>query len=241
MVRVLGQSVDSILPSDSCQNGALAVFSLRHVISFLAGRHEDDVVTEFPQTRDSLLVRVRSPGDREAWDQFASLYRPVIYRVARCRGLQDADAQDLAQQILIAVAAAIGHYEKSPEIPFRHWLRRVIRNAIASSLARRPHDRAAGGTTIQTLLAEQPGLDQASDGLVELEYRRELFLQAARFVRADVAEETWQAFELTVVDGCSIERAAAELGKSVGTIYAARSRVMRRLREAVRELEHSEP
>lgn len=199
-------------------------------------------MTEFPLTRDSLLVRVRSADDREAWDQFASLYRPVIYRVARCRGLQDADAQDLAQRILISVAAAIGHYEKSPEgPPFRHWLRRIIRNAIANCLARQPHDRAAGGTTVQMLLAEQPGLDEASEGLVELEYRRELYLRAAELVRREVASDTWQAFELTVVDGRTSDDAAAELSKSVGAVYAAKSRVMRRLREAVREWEQSQP
>ncbi len=68
------------------------------------------MLTEFPETRDSLLAQVRSPANREAWDQFALLYRPVIYRLARQRGLHDADAQDLAQQVLMAVASAIGNW-----------------------------------------------------------------------------------------------------------------------------------
>ena len=67
----------------------------------------ENQVTEFPETRDSLLVQVRSPANREAWDQFALIYRPVIYRLARRKGLQDADAQDLAQRVLMAVA--VGH------------------------------------------------------------------------------------------------------------------------------------
>ena len=198
-------------------------------------------MTDFPETRDSLLVQVRSPANREAWDQFVQLYQPVIYRLARHRGLQDADAQDLAQQVLMAVASAIGRWEKSDEsVRFHHWLRRVARNAIVNALSRRPQDRAAGGSSVQELLLEQPQEDQESDAQIELEYRRELYLRAARKVRGDVDPETWRAFEMTVIENRSIDEAAVELEKPVGTIYAARSRIMRRLREAVRKLEQAE-
>jgi RNA polymerase sigma-70 factor (ECF subfamily) len=199
------------------------------------------MATDFPETRDSLLVQLKSPANREAWDQFALVYRPVIYRLARRRGLQDADAQDLAQRVLMAVASAIGNWEKSSEsVQFRHWLRRVARNAIVNALARRPHDRAAGGSAVHELLLEQPGVEPESEEQIELEYRRELYLQAARIVRGDVETETWRAFEMTVIDNRSVDETAVELEMPVGTIYAARSRIMRRLREAVRELEKSE-
>jgi RNA polymerase sigma factor (sigma-70 family) len=199
------------------------------------------MATDFPDTRDSLLVQLRSPANREAWDQFALIYRPVICRLARRRGLQDADAQDLAQRVLMAVAASIGNWEKSSEsVRFRHWLRRVACNAIVNALSRRPDDRAAGGSAVHELLLEQPGVDPESDAQIELEYRRELYLQAARIVRRDVETETWRAFELTVIENRSIDEAAGDLDKPVGTIYAARSRIMRRLRETVRELEKAE-
>lgn len=198
-------------------------------------------MTDFPETRDSLLVQVRSPANREAWDQFAQLYQPVIYRLARHRGLQDADAQDLAQHVLIAVASAIDRWEKSDEsVRFHHWLRRVARNAIVNALSRRPQDRAAGGSSVHELLLEQPQVDLESDAAIELEYRRELYLRAAQTVRGDVDPATWRAFEITVIENRSIDEAAVELLKPVGTIYAARSRIMRRLREAVRELEQAE-
>ena len=64
-------------------------------------------MTDFLQTRSSLIAQVRSPEDREAWDQFVVMYRPVIYRMARRRGMQDADAQDLVQTVLMRVAGAI--------------------------------------------------------------------------------------------------------------------------------------
>ena len=199
-------------------------------------------MTDFPDTRDSLLVQLASPGNREAWEQFAAIYRPVIYRLARRRGMQDADAQDLAQQVLASVAAAIGRFEKSEENSrLRHWLRRIARNAIINALSRRPRDRGAGGTSVQELLAEQPEEDDdASAARIEVEYRRELYLQAARIVRRDVEPETWRAFELTVIENRPIDAVALELDKPVGVIYAARSRIMRRLRDSVRELERAE-
>ena len=198
-------------------------------------------MTDFPDTRDSLLVQLASPENREAWEQFAAIYRPVIYRLARRRGMQDADAQDLAQQVLASVAAAIGRFEKSEENSrLRHWLRRIARNAIINALSRRPRDRGAGGTSVQELLAEQPEADDESAAEIDFEYRRELYLQAARIVRRDVKAETWRAFELTVIENHSVDAAAVELEKPAGVIYAARSRIMRRLRDAVRELEKAE-
>ena len=198
-------------------------------------------VTDFPETRDSLLVQVRSPDNRRAWEQFAMVYQPVIYRLARHRGLQDADAQDLAQLVLMSVAAAIGTWERSSEaVRFRHWLRRVTRNAIINALSRRPWDRAAGGSVAQDLLTAQPNPDPQSETEIDVEYRRELYLRAANIVRQDVDPVTWRAFELTIVENHDIASVAVELGKSVGTIYAARSRIMRRLRDAVAELEQTE-
>jgi len=72
-------------------------------------------MTEYPETRDSLLVQVGDPQNAEAWEQFARIYRPVIFRLARRRGLQDADAHDLSQQVLMSVASSIEHWERNDE------------------------------------------------------------------------------------------------------------------------------
>jgi len=198
-------------------------------------------VQEFPETRDSLIVLVQNPLNRVAWDQFAKIYRPVIYRLARQKGLQDADAQDLAQQVLHAVSQSIGSWKKlDPPVRFRHWLRRVARNAILNALTRQPHDRATGGSVAMELLKAHPNADSDAATQIEIEYRRELYLQAARLVKTDVELETWQAFELSVVGDFSVEEVARKLGKTLGNVYAARSRIMRRLREAVQALEQVE-
>lgn len=197
-------------------------------------------MTDFPQTRSTLIAQVRSSEEREAWDQFVVIYRPVIYRMARRRGMQDADAQDLVQAVLVRVAGAIQSWEKSgPETKFRHWLRRVARNTIATAFSRQPRDVGVGGSEMLDLLAEQPG--NAADIERELanESMREKYLRAASVVEADVDADTWRAFELTVVKGQPCDEVANLLGKSVGTVYAARSRIMRRLREQVQRLQES--
>ncbi|MFK7818798.1 MAG: RNA polymerase sigma factor [Planctomycetaceae bacterium] len=196
---------------------------------------------EFPETVESLILRVRDPSNREAWDQFEHLYRPVIFRIARAKGLQHADALDLVQQVLMSVAAAIDRYERvDGGAKFRNWLSRITRNAILKALTRKPRDRATGGSVILDVLSDVPSPDQATDALIDLEYRREVFRRAAEQVRGDVQEVTWLAFELTTLQQVPVERTAERLGLSAGSVYAAKSRVMRRLRDAIQQIEANE-
>ncbi|XZE53200.1 RNA polymerase sigma factor [Planctomycetaceae bacterium SH139] len=196
-------------------------------------------MTQFPETRATLLANVKSAENREAWGEFVVIYRPVIYRMARRRGMQDADAQDVAQDVLVRIAGAIADYEQKEGIRFRHWLRRIARNAILSAITRSPQDAAKGGTAAADLLVEQTDAAPGLDVDLEKEHRRELYLRAAGLVRTDVNAETWQAFEMTVVQGQSCEDVANHLGKSVGTVYAARSRIIKRLRDRIQRMEES--
>jgi RNA polymerase sigma-70 factor (ECF subfamily) len=191
---------------------------------------------EFPETRASLLVRIQNQHDEEAWREFVAIYRPVVYRLARQRGLQDADAEDLAQRVVISVQRAIGKWRADPaKGRFRFWLARIAQNAIINALTRQPLDIAAGGTSIHQLLEKQPQPDHHTQQDLEREYRRSLFRWAAQRVLPEFRNGTWEAFWLTTVDRMSVEDAARALGKSVGAIYAARSRVMRRLKDEIQQ------
>ncbi len=199
-------------------------------------------MSEFPETRESLLVQVQDPANRDAWEQFARLYRPVIVRLAIARGLQHADAQDLSQQVLMAVASAIGEWERRDESTrFRHWLSRVTRNAILNALTRRPRDQAGGGSSFQELLREVVDRDDVISASIETELRRELYLQAAQMVKVEFRPDSWKAFELSIAGDLTIEEVASQLGKSVGAIYTARSRIMFRLREVISDLGELNP
>ncbi len=191
-----------------------------------------------PDTRPSLLIRVRDPGDQEAWAEFVELYRPVILGFARRKGLQEADAEDVAQQVLLSVAKAVERREHDPKrAKFRTWLKRVADNAILNALTRKKPDRAAGGSTLLAVLNQHQAADGPDSDLLKLEYRREVFRWAARKVRREFQPDTWSAFWLTAVEERSVESVAHELGKSLGAIYAARSRVMRRIQQQVAQYE----
>src|SRR5215471_14152654 len=109
-------------------------------------------------TRPSLLVRLRDPQDERAWGEFVEIYGPLVRRLARQRGLQDADAADLVQEVFRAVAAAIERYDPDPARgSFRGWLSVIARNLIVNLLdAQRRHPRGTGDTAMRQLLEAQP-------------------------------------------------------------------------------------
>ncbi|MEM7558018.1 MAG: sigma-70 family RNA polymerase sigma factor [Planctomycetota bacterium] len=193
--------------------------------------------TQFPDTRASLLVQLRSKDDERAWQEFVTIYRPVIYRIARARGLQDSDAQDLAQTVLVSVAGAIDSWEPREETRFRNWLRKVASNAILKALTRRPKDQAAGGSAAENIFDGQAITEEQLERDMQFESDREIYHRAARLVQAEIASDTWLVFQLAVVEGIPIEQVASQVGKSVGAAYAARGRVMKRLQAAVERLQ----
>lgn len=194
-----------------------------------------------PETRPSLLVRLRNQSDHEAWYEFTEIYRPVVWRLACRRGLQPADAEDLAQQVLAAVARTIDRWEIDPRrARFRTWLTRVAGNAILNALTRGVPDRGSGDTGMHDLLAQQPAADAEASQLLRIEQRREVFRWAARQIRPEFQPVTWDAFWFTAVEGSDVAETAKRLHLTPGSIYAARSRVMRRLREKVKEWEAGE-
>jgi len=191
-----------------------------------------------PGTRASLLIRVRNPADQAAWHEFVEIYRPVILRLARQKGMQEADADDVAQQVLVAVAKAVGQREHDPRrAKFRTWLRRVAHNTILNALSRGRPDRGSGGSALRAVLGRHESRTGADSDLLRLEYRREVFRWAARQVRREFHQATWDAFWLTAVEGRAVETVAEKLAKNRGAIYAARSRVIRRIQEKVTEYE----
>jgi RNA polymerase sigma factor (sigma-70 family) len=189
-------------------------------------------------TRPSLIARLGDPADRAAWRQFVELYGGLVYGFARRRGLQDADAADLTQEVFLAVARAAGRWRfDRGRGSFRGWLHGITRHKIGKWLERRRRQPPGSGDTDARLrLAEEPapGPDAGADW--EQEFRRRLFRLAAEQVRGGFAPATWEAFWLTAVEGRSGAAAAAALGLSVGAVYVARSRVLARLTERIRAM-----
>jgi RNA polymerase sigma-70 factor (ECF subfamily) len=185
-----------------------------------------------PDTNDSLIARVKDPADEAAWVEFLAIYQPVVQRMARNRGLQAADADDLAQTVFLLLSSAINDWTPKPEgPPFRAWLFTITRNAIINALKSRQRHQAEGGTTVLELLDQVP--DQASSAEFYRESQREVFRWVCAEVRPEFSPATWNIFWRTAVEETPAEQVAAEMNRKVGAIYVAKWRVLKRIKERV--------
>lgn len=194
---------------------------------------------ELPLTRASLLVRLRDEGDRAAWQEFVQLYGPVVYGFGRKRGLQDADAADLMQEVFRAVAGAADRLEYDPKRgTFRGWLYTVSRNKLLNFLdSRRRQTRGSGDSGTQRQLEEQSAREIDLAQAWEHEYERQLAGRAMERIKGEFQPATWQAFWRTAVEGQSAREVGSALGLSAGAVYVNKSRVLARLREEVQRLQ----
>ena len=194
-------------------------------------------MTEPTETRQSLLIRLRDGQCERAWDEFAEIYRPMVVRLARQSGLQDCDADDVAQRVLMSVVRTIGSWQKDPSKGrFRGWLTTVTKNAIRNAVTRTTRDQLVGSTELFGLLEDANGDQSELDRHIEAEFMRAVFRAAADRARGEFSESTWEAFWLTTIGDTSVTEAAQELQTTCGAIYATRSRVMRRLQQITQEI-----
>jgi RNA polymerase sigma-70 factor (ECF subfamily) len=188
-------------------------------------------MTDLPQTRLSLLVRLRDPADAEAWRTFVDVYAPAVFAFVRRSGLQAADAADVTQEVCRNVSNAMrsAKYE-ADRGRFRGWLFAIVRNQL--KMFRRSQSRRPRG---RELIDDVP--DDSAAETWDLECRRRLFAWACENVKPTVSPSTWGAFWRVAVDGMSGEAAAKETGLSAAAVYLAKSRVLARLRDAIANVE----
>jgi RNA polymerase sigma-70 factor (ECF subfamily) len=192
-------------------------------------------MAEIPPTRASLLLRLRDARDGEAWREFVDLYAPLVYGYARKQGLQDADAADLCQDVLTAVAGAVGRLEYDPRRgAFRNWLFTAVRRKLSNWRAVQANRTCASGDRATHQVLEQHPAPDEMERAWEAEWERHLAAWACEQARPQVSAATWQAFWRTAVEGQPGKRVADDLGLSLAAVYHARSRVLARLKDLVR-------
>jgi len=183
-----------------------------------------------PATRPSLLLRIRDPQDSSSWQRFVDLYGPLVYRFCRQRGLQDADAAEVMQEVMLQVNRSMARFEYQPDQGrFRHWLGAVIRSKLS-----RFWRRDQRGT--HERIVEDDCQAVARDTQWNEEFNRHVLQLALDQIRRHFTEPTWRAFELVWMDGLPAGEVAEQLGEPLDRIYVAKSRVLKRLQAAVQEL-----
>jgi RNA polymerase sigma-70 factor (ECF subfamily) len=168
---------------------------------------------------------LRTAADRQAWERFVALYAPLLLAWARRLAPHEADAEDLVQDVFALLLRKLPDFVYDPRQRFRGWLRTVLHNRWATS-RRGPSAVLPAGASA----GPEPACPDGTTEAEEVEERRQLVARALRLVRPDFRPETWQAFWQFAVCDRPAAAVAAELGVGVAVVYAAKSRVLRRLR-----------
>lgn len=193
-------------------------------------------------TRRSLLIRLRDAeggGDAHAaaWAEFVRIYSPHVLRWCRGRGLQDSDAGDVCQDVLVRFWKQAAKFEYDPSRRFRGYLRQILNSALSGWSATRntaatPAASSGGDALLDALPAREELLQR-----IEEAYDTELLDVAMRDVKTRVKPHTWRAFEITAIERKPGSEAAEELGITADSVYAARRNVQKMLTDTVARLE----
>ncbi|MFM8289408.1 MAG: RNA polymerase sigma factor [Planctomycetaceae bacterium] len=195
---------------------------------------------ELPSTCHLLVNRLGSGvHDAEAWNRFVTVYGPHIISWCRGYGLQEADANDVAQEVLLKICRVIPRFEYDPTRTFRGWLRTVVHSAWYDWTAERRRAAQGGlqqrdvGDSLEDAPARQELLQR-----LEAAFDQELLQSAQQRVRGRVEPRTWQIFEWLAIEQRPAGEVAELLGMRLGSVQAARYKVQKLLREEVEALEN---
>ena len=189
-------------------------------------------------TRVTLLGRLRrDPTNEAAWGEFVDVYAPKIMGWCQKWRLQEADAQDVTQNVLVKLAEKLRDFTYDPSKSFRAWLKTVAQHACSDFLQSRNRPGiGSGDSEVGRLLLNAEAREDLVKHLEE-EFDREILEEAMLHVRLRVAPQTWQAFWLTAFEGQSGAEAAQRIPMQVAQVYVAKRRVQKMLQEEVARLE----
>jgi RNA polymerase sigma factor (sigma-70 family) len=189
-------------------------------------------------TRQSLLCRMQDGQDREAWNQFVEIYSPFVFGILRRRGLQDADAADVMQEVMRTVFRSFQKFDHNQRPgAFRRWLACIVQTRLCDYVERRKKETPGSGDTALLKLLDHQLSREDEEASVVQEYQKALFQWAVGQVRGEFHDGTWQAFWQTYVEGRASKEVADTLGLSVEAVYMARSRILARLKKKIGEVE----
>lgn len=192
---------------------------------------------KFPDTRPSLIATLgEGPDGQSAWREFFSRYGPAIYRVARLRGLSDEDADDIVQQVMVAISSHIGDFQYDRDRGrFRHWVRTITENKIRQN-ARRGKLPVASEADVSVCPDDGPSLEE----LWDREWQLQDILWCLDQASDDISPRRMEAFRLYAIDGLPASEVAKRLDMSVGHVYVVRHLVLNMIRKRIKKLDEAE-
>jgi RNA polymerase sigma-70 factor (ECF subfamily) len=183
-------------------------------------------------TRKSLLLRAQA-GDEHAWKDLTNLYRPLLVGWLRSLGVPPNEIDDLVQDILLDVVRSLPSFSHSGRVgAFRTWLRTIAHTRTCDFWKSRSRQARSGkDLDAAQVLRDLEDPDSGSNRRWDEEHDNYVLRCLLQLIELQFEASTVLAFRRVALEGASTADAARELGLSVGAVYAAKSRVLRRLRE----------
>ena len=188
------------------------------------------------RTTTMLLEGLGQPDDDAAWTTVDRRYRPIVTGMARRLGLTDADAADVAQETMVRVLGEYrdGRYDRERG-RLRTWILAIARTKIADIHRKRGVRKEARG---ESAILTTPTEAEMED--LWATERRMVILRAALAdlqATSNLSARSIQAFEMLVFHERTVEETSEALDMSANDVYLARSRITKKLREVVEQLE----
>lgn len=180
----------------------------------------------------SLIDRIIEVGDSESWERLTAVYEPLLRQWLKKYGVQNADADDLIQEVLAVLTKELPQFQHSRRLgAFRSWLRRILVNRLRNHWRSRKYQpKARGSTSLLEQLDCLESDDTDASQLWNVEHDRKVLSQLVEIIRPQFQPKTWEAFRQQMFDGRRADAVAADLNMSIGSVYVARSRVLAALR-----------
>jgi RNA polymerase sigma-70 factor (ECF subfamily) len=184
------------------------------------------------ETSVSLLERLAGAPTDDDWRRLLDLYQPLLHAWMARAGVNDADADDLVQEILLVVFRRVGGFEWRGPGAFQAWLRTILAHRVRDYFrGQKYRPTATGDSDFLRQLDELESPDSALSRLWDREHDEHVAASLMQRVQGDFAPVTWQAFRRHALEGEPAAQVAAALSLSLNSVLLAKSRVLKRLRE----------
>jgi RNA polymerase sigma factor (sigma-70 family) len=176
------------------------------------------------------------PQDQAAWSDFVQRYGRRIFAWSRKWGLQQDDAEDVTQNVLLDLARQMQDFTYDPSGSFRGWLKTIAYRAWCRLLRDQQKPGARGSEASSGALASLASSEDLLQ-VLEDECNRELLEHAMARVQLRVQPHVWEAFRLLAIENLSGAEVASRLNIKVSYAFVAKSKVQKMLREEVEQLD----
>lgn len=193
---------------------------------------------EPPTSTSTSLLEGAKTGDSTAWERMVRLYFPLVYGWCAHRGLRPEDCLDITQEIFVAVSQHVQRFEKTAARgSFRSWLRTITENKLTDYWRRKERSsEPVGGSQAHEVLLKLPcAAHEGGSDTIEQNEKSAVFRAAVEIILNEFEPRTWDAFWRVTAESRPVDVVAVELGMSNNAVYLAKSRVLRRLREILRD------